>query len=191
MSITTAEEKANLRTQIRNQLASLSPEQRATEDAALFSAFLALPETVQAQTIFLFCGTGTEPDTEQLFSPLLEQGKRICLPRMLPGKQMAVHRYLPDRPLVRHPFGILEPDECCPLVRLEEIDLILVPALCYDRQGFRLGMGGGYYDRWLPGYGGSTVGLCREALLQDKLPAEPHDRPVDCVITPFEVLRTT
>jgi len=191
VSITTAEKKARLRTQIRSRLACLSPEQRAAEDAALFSAFLSLPETAQAKTLFLFCGTGTEPDTARLFSPLLEQGKRICLPRMLPGRQMAIHRYLPDRPLVRHSFGILEPDKCCPLVGIEEIDLVLVPALCYDRHGVRLGMGGGYYDRWLSGYHGSTVGLCREALLQDSLPAEPHDHPVDCVITPSQVLRTT
>lgn len=190
MSITTTEEKARLRAHLREQLTALPDTQRTAEDNALFSAFLTLPETAQARTIFLFCGTGTEPDTTRLFAPLLKQDKRICLPRMLPGRQMEVRRYCPDRPLVRHPFGILEPGDACPLVEIGEIDLVLVPALCYDRQGFRLGMGGGYYDRWLTRFSGHTVGLCRQALLQDKLPAEPHDRPVDVVITPTEIICT-
>lgn len=190
MSTITAEEKVRLRGLIRSQLADLSVEQRTKEDEALFSAFLALPEVAQAKTLFLFCGTGTEPDTARLFSPALEQGKRVCLPRMLPGRHMEVRRYCPDRPLVKHPFGILEPDESCPLVDPHDIDLVLVPALCYDRKGFRLGMGGGYYDRWLIHYSGITVGLCRQALLQDTLSVEPHDCPVDVVVTPSQVIRT-
>ncbi len=190
MSITTAEEKARLRTLIRNQLADLPQTQRTAEDDTLFSAFLSLSEVDRTNTIFLFCGTGTEPDTARLFPPLLSLGKRIALPRMLPGRQMEVRLYCPDRPLVKHPFGILEPDETCPLLIPEQIGMALVPALCYDRKGVRLGMGGGYYDRWLTHYHGLTVGLCREALLQDKLPAEPHDRPVDMVITPTQIIHT-
>jgi len=189
-STTTAEEKARLRAQIREQLADLPDTQRTAEENALFSAFLSLPETAQAKTIFLFCGTDTEPDTSRLFAPLLALGKGIALPQMLPGRQMAVRRYCPDRPLIRHPFGILEPDKDCPLVEIKEIDLVLVPALCYDRMGFRLGMGGGYYDRWLNGYHGPTVGLCRQWLLRNRLPLQPHDRPVNVVITPTEIIRT-
>lgn len=189
MSITTAEKKAQLRQLIRNQLAELPTALRTAEDNALFTTFLNLPEVVKSKTLFLFCGTGTEPDTTRLFSPLLEQGKRLCLPRMMPGRQMDVRQYCPERPLVRHAYGILEPDESCPLVDPHEIDLVLVPSLCYDRRGFRLGMGGGYYDRWLPRYSATTVGLCRQALLQTTLPVEPHDRPVDVVITPSQVIR--
>ena len=66
--------------------------------------------------------------------------------------------------------------------------LILVPALCYDRLCRRLGQGGGYYDRYLAGYGGATVGLCREGLLQEAVPVEAHDRPVDCVLTERETI---
>lgn len=189
-SITTAEEKAPLRAQLREQLAALPDTRRTAEDETLFAAFLSLPEVVRAQTLFLFCGMGTEPDTSRLFSPLLAQGKRIALPRMLPGRQMEVRQFCPDRPLIKHPFGILEPDEGCPLLTPESIGLVLVPALCYDRKGFRLGMGGGYYDRWLSCYHGLTVGLCRQWLLQDRLPVQPHDRPVDVVITPLEIIRT-
>ena len=188
-STTTAEEKTRLRQLIREQLAALPVAQRKAEDEALFSAFLSLPEVEQAQTLFLFCGTGNEPDTARLFAPLITRGKRIALPRMLPGRQMEARQFCPDRPLVKHPFGIPEPDEDSPLLLPQDIDLVLVPALCYDRRGFRLGMGGGYYDRWLPKYHGPTAGLCRSDLLQDALPTAPHDRPVDKIITPTMVLR--
>lgn len=188
MSTTTAENKARLRTLIRNQLVQLPEPERMAEDDALFSLFLSLPEVDRLHTIFLFCGAGTEPNTMRLFAPLLDRNKRIALPRMLSGRQMEVRQFCPDRPLVRHPFGILEPDESCPLIPTQEIDLVLVPALCYDRHGFRLGMGGGYYDRWLVHYSGITAGLCRQALLQESVPSEPHDRPVDMVITPEAVL---
>lgn len=189
MCTTTAEKKTRLRTLIREQLSQIPDFERMAEDNALFSAFLSLPEVAQSHTIFLFCGAGAEPDTARLFPPLLERGKRIALPRMLPGRQMELRQYCPDRPLVRHPFGILEPDTGCPLLPADEVDLTLVPALCYDRRGFRLGMGGGYYDRWLAHYSGITVGLCRQAWMQDAVPTEPHDRPVDLVITPTQTIR--
>ena len=186
---TTAEpSKAELRRQLRAQLNCLPEAVRRQEDEALFAAFLARPEVARAKAVFLFCGTGSEPDTARLFSPLLAQGKVIGLPRMLPNRGMQVHRYDPNTPLVRHPFGILEPRPDAPVLLPEQIDLVLVPGLCYDRRGFRLGMGGGYYDRWLEHYHGFTVGLCRSALLCDCLPTEPHDRPVQLLITPEQYL---
>lgn len=162
----------------------MDQETRRREDEALFARFLALPQLERAGTVFVFWGVGTEPDTALLLPRLLELGKVVGLPRMLPGRAMEVRRYCPDRPLVPHPFGIPEPDEACPLLEPDHIDLALVPALCYDRHRSRLGMGGGYYDRWLAGFGGVTVGLCREAVLCDSVPTLPHDRPVDLVLTP-------
>ena len=177
-------DKDTLRRQVRDRLSRMPEAARRQEDEALFASFLARPEAAQAKTLVLFYGVGAEPETARLFSPLLEQGKVIGLPRMLPGRGMQVHRYYPDRPLIPHPFGIPEPEANAPVLTPEDIDLVLVPALCYDRRGFRLGMGGGYYDRWLARYHGMTVGLCRQELLFDRLPVLPHDRPVDLVITP-------
>ena len=69
-----------------------------------------------------------------------------------------------------------------------EIDLALVPAVCYDRRGYRLGFGGGYYDRWLADFSGFRVGLCRGLVLQDRVPTEAHDSRVDLLITEQESL---
>lgn len=180
-------EKKQLRKQVRAQLAAMAPQELEAGDEALFEAFLALPQVEAAKTIFAFWGiAGKEPDTKKLIARLVERGKRIGLPRMLPEHQMEVRLYDPNKPLVEVGFGISEPGEDCPILNKEDIDLILVPAVCYDRRGYRLGFGGGYYDRWLERFDGFRVGLCRRAVLQDRVPTEAHDSRVDLLITEEE-----
>lgn len=183
-SSTTAEGKAALRRQVRLTLADLSPEALCRSDDALFAAFAALPQVDSASTLFAFWGIpGREPDTARLIRALTARGKRVGLPRMLPDRQMEVRLYDPDRPLIPAAFGILEPSADAPLLPREDIELALVPAVCYDRRGFRLGFGGGYYDRWLAGFSGTTVGLCRDCVLQDQVPVEEHDCQVELLLT--------
>ena len=183
-STSVAEAKARLRRQVRGQLATMPDHLRLAEDHALFDAFLCLSQVQQAQTLFLFYGVGTEPNTSVLIQQLIALGKTVALPRMLAGHGMDVLVYDPARPLVQNKFGLWEPDAACPALEPDQIDLVLVPALCYDRHNYRLGMGGGYYDRWLAQYHGMTVGLCRAALLCERVPIEEHDQPVDLVIVP-------
>lgn len=189
MASTIDSEKKALRRRVREQLSALRPEALVRSDAALFEKFLALPQVEKAKTVFAFWGIpGKEPDTAQLIRELLRRGKTVGLPRMLPDHRMEVRRYDPDRPLVSVSFGISEPGEDCPLIAREAINLVLVPAVCYDRRGYRLGFGGGYYDRWLAGFSGVTVGLCREAVLQEAVPTEAHDARVDLLLTEGECL---
>ena len=163
---TTAEEKDRLRRRLRAQLAALSPEALRESDRALFDAFLSLPQVGKADTLFLFWGVpGREPETETLVRTLTARGKRVGLPRMLPER------------------GMEEPPETAPLLDKSSIQLVLVPSVCYDREGYRLGFGGGYYDRWLGDFSGLAVGLCRSCVLQDRVPREGHDRRVDLVLT--------
>lgn len=189
MQSTIAMEKTVLRVKIRKDLTDMPFSQIRKSDQAMFQALLALPQVVQARTVSLFWGiTGLEPDTSRLVAQLLEAGKRVCLPRMLAERQMELRQHVPDGPMSMNSFGIWEPTIDCPLVLKEEVDLVIVPALCYDRQGYRLGYGGGYYDRWLSGYTGVTVGMCRDAVLQDHVPVEEHDKPVQAVVTETRVL---
>lgn len=185
MSVTA--EKAALRRRILAQLAGLSPAERERSDAMLFERFLQLPQVQDSRRLLLFLGVpGREPDTARLLPRLLASGYQLALPRMLPEHGMEFRRYDPDRPLVQARFGIREPGEDCPLVPKGWGEVILVPGAAFDREGCRLGFGGGYYDRWLPGFPGFRVGLCREAALQDRLPQEPHDCRVDRVLTEKE-----
>ncbi len=179
------EQKKNLRRRIRETLSALGPRERRVSDQALFEGFLALPQVAAARTILLFYGVGIEPDTKQLLAPLLAAGKRVALPRILPERQMEARVVGAPGGDVLHPgaLAIPEPSEDCPLLLPGELDLILVPNLCCDRAGYRLGQGGGYYDRYLSTYQGATVALCREIVLQGRLPREEHDWPVQYLVT--------
>ncbi len=176
--------KSRLRQQVRSALASMTPEELQASDDALFTCFLALPQVKKAKTIFAFLGVrGREPDTGRLAEQLVSQGKRVALPCTLPQGQMEFRLFISRENLLAGPHGIMEPDRRCPLVPAQAADLILVPALCCDKQGFRLGQGGGFYDRWLSAHFCPSVCLCRQPLLCDALPIEGHDRPVDLVLT--------
>lgn len=176
-------DKAALRRQVRAYGRALSPEARRASDDALLSRFLSLPQVAAADTLLLYHGMGAEPDTARLIPPLLELGKRLALPRCLPERRLEARLIRADTVLIPHAFGMLEPGEDCPAVDAGRITLALIPGLAFDRSGGRLGQGGGYYDRWLPGFGGIRVALCRGALLFDALPRQAHDALVHLVVT--------
>jgi len=173
--------KKELRAQVRARAAEIPENFRKAQDKALFKAFLGLDAVKQAKTVMVFWGVGEEPETVGLISALLAYGKKVALPRCLAGGQMETRLYRGGR-LIRSGYGIPEPGEDCPLVSKEDIDVVLVPALCYDQKGFRLGQGGGYYDRWLSDYTGTTVGMCYKELVREQLPREEHDIPVKILL---------
>ena len=183
MPSTITAEKARLRRQALDWLATLTSQARIAGDEALFRRFLALPQIESVRTVLLYHGMDTEPDTVRLLSPLWDMGKQVCLPRCLPGNQMEARLVQRDSTLVRHPYGMLEPGPDCPLIPPDQIDLVLVPGLAFDRSGGRLGRGGGYYDRRLAGFSGITAALCRDGLLMEAIPRLPHDLGVDLVVT--------
>lgn len=182
------EAKAVLRAELRRRAAAMDPARRRESERALLARFLALPAAAEAGALLLFAGVGTEPDTRPLLEDLWRRGRGVLLPKCLPGRAMEARRVRGWEELEPGAFGIPEPSDACPAVDKGDIDLILVPALCYDLSRRRLGQGGGYYDRYLAGYTGRTVGLCREGLLQRAVPAEEHDRAVDLVVTEERLL---
>lgn len=179
---TTVDEKRELRRRIREIEAGMTEDQRADSNSAMQKRFLGLEQVQQADTILLYASMGREVDTTQLLQVLCRQGKRVLLPCCMPGNEMVARVYDPQH-LTKHPYGMWEPSPECEAVEKEQIDLILVPGVCYDRTCMRLGRGGGFYDRYLADYQGVTVGWCREVLLQERVPAEPWDRPVQLVLT--------
>ncbi len=181
MPFTIAAEKAALRRSVKDTI--LPPGEKAHSDTLLLERFLALSPVVQASSLLLFYGVDTEPDTVRLLEPLAAMGKTLALPRCLPHRGMEARLYRGTSHLLPGPFGIPEPDTACPVIARDRFDVILVPALCCDRLCYRLGHGGGYYDRYLSGYSGLTVALCRDKLLQTSLPADRLDIPVGLVLT--------
>ena len=117
--------------------------------------------------------------------------KKWVIPRIIPEEDhhMVFHPYNPNR-LILHPFGMAEPSPDLPVIQPEEIELTLVPGLAFDRHGFRLGYGGGYFDRFLENFKGVSAGITFHALLLDTIPHAVHDIPMHWVITERELLKT-
>ena len=152
------------------------------EAGALFERFLALPEVEAAETVMVFYGTGREPDTVPLIQALLEKGRRVALPVVLPHRGMEARQVTDIDRLVPNRYGIPEPDGSSPVIPKHEIDVALVPHLMVDRDGYRLGWGGGYYDRWLTDFSGFTVSVCRPGRMVEHMPREEFDIPVKLVL---------
>jgi 5-formyltetrahydrofolate cyclo-ligase len=117
--------------------------------------------------------------------------KNWVLPRIIPEEihRMVFHPYDPDH-LVQHPFGMAEPAPHLPQLPAGGIQLVLVPGLAFDHAGWRLGYGGGYFDRFLQDFGGVSVGAVFRALLLDSLPHGEHDIPVQWLATEGGVIKT-
>ena len=164
--------------ELRRHAASLPQ----VEAGPLFERFLALPQVQAADTVMVFYGTGREPDTVPLIRALLDRGKRVALPVVLPHRGMEARQVLDIDQLVPNRFGIPEPDSSCPVIGKEEITTALIPHLMVDRDGYRLGYGGGYYDRWLADFSGFTVCVCRPGRLAERIPREEFDIPVKLVL---------
>jgi 5-formyltetrahydrofolate cyclo-ligase len=121
---------------------------------------------------------------EPCLQPLFQEPKIWGLPRCV-GPDLAWHRYHTGDRLIVGKFGIPEPDPAAPLIDLDQVDLVLVPALACSEQGDRLGYGAGFYDRFFASLTRpvTTVGIVLECCLMPTLPRDPWDVPLDYVCT--------
>ena len=125
-------------------------------DEQLTQRLLELPAFQEAQTLATYLSMGHEFSTASLIVAGRQLGKRGCVPRTYPQGRMEFVEYDPDI-LEKTRFGLLEPNEQGKVVDKAEIDLIHVPGLVFQSKGYRIGYGGGYYDRYLADYTGKTV----------------------------------
>lgn len=183
-----SEEKAALRADLRARLSQSDPAENAACDVRITQQVLSLPAFQAAERIFAYCSVVPEVDTHAILARARRLGKTVALPVTQPDGQMQFARY--DGALVPGRFGIPQPPHSAQILLPQPGDLMLVPALAYDRTGRRLGRGGGYYDRFLARADCCTVGLIRAAFLLDALPVEWNDVPVSAVITEDGILHT-
>lgn len=187
--MTVAEQKAALRKKLRTMERILPQSYRDESAAAICRRVTELPEYQAAQVVFAFVGTEREIDTTALLQDVLDSGKTLCLPRCGAAHSMALCHVTSLDQLTPGAYGILEPVEDCPLLTVEDIGFVVTPCLSCDMQGDRLGQGGGYYDRFFDRYHGPAALLCREKLLSDEVPMEPHDKRFDLIVTEKDVYR--
>ncbi|ACR70498.1 5-formyltetrahydrofolate cyclo-ligase [Edwardsiella ictaluri] len=184
-----------LRHRLRTLRRSLSHNQQYQAALALKDHLLMLPQLSQPRHIALYLPFDGEPDTQPLIHALWQRGHRIALPRLHPfsSGHLLFLEYTPDTPMCHNRFGIAEPYlDVTRIIPLARLDLILTPLVAFDRQGHRLGMGGGFYDRTLQGWqqrhrlgvGPYPIGLAHDCQRVAALPVAAWDVPLPEIITP-------
>ncbi|HET7658702.1 MAG TPA: 5-formyltetrahydrofolate cyclo-ligase [Bacillales bacterium] len=185
-------DKKKMRQQMINQIRKLNPEERLHKSHVAFEKLTALPEWQEAKTIGLTMSTLVEIDTEPLIRIAWEEGKRVAVPKADPKAKTMDFREIRSLGEVEEAFaGIREPilDLTTP-VRPSEIDLLVVPGLVFNEKGYRIGFGGGFYDRFLVNFHGKTVSLAFDFQVTYEIPTESFDRTVEMIVTNERVIRT-
>ena len=196
---TVRQAKREMRARLKEERAKTPPLERREADATIASRLLASSEYARAPILLTYLSMGEEVDTRQVAAAALSAGKTVALPRCVPGTRiMRWHVITNLDGLVRSPFGVEEPaDDPATLVSPSAIEdphaLALVPGLAFDRAGFRLGYGGGFYDVFLSEFAGISMGLVRDGQFVDSLYelgcVSMCDMAVDVVVTPGFIWR--
>ena len=177
-----------LRQQIRKTRANLTALQQQQAEDSITQQALALIEERNAQHIALYVSFDGEISTNKLIKILWAQGKQVYLPVLQPfnPNHLLFLRYLPDTPMLKNKFGIWEPKfNVQNVLPLDELDILFTPLVAFDKQGNRLGMGGGFYDRTLQNWQNSSfipVGLAHQCQQVEQLPTEAWDVPLHQIL---------
>ncbi|MFK9093291.1 5-formyltetrahydrofolate cyclo-ligase [Bacillus salipaludis] len=138
-----------------------------------------------AKVIGITVSKHPEVDTYQIIRKAWELGKQVVVPKCYPKEKRLIFRTLREfSQLESVYYGLLEPIEALTTeVPANQIDLLIVPGLAYTLEGYRLGFGGGYYDRYLPNFAGKTLSLAFKEQIIPQFPVEGFDIPVAKIIT--------
>ncbi len=177
--------KREIREQIRLQKRQYSEAQLRQLSQPVIEALLSHPRVIQAQSILLYHSLPDEVYTHEAIRIFLNKGKRIFLPVITNDGMMEIREFRKDSSLQEGAYHIMEPT----CKEKEETDaagceLAVIPGVAFDRYGNRLGRGKGYYDQFLCRHPTVyTIGICFPFQMTDTIPTEPHDIPVNEVVT--------
>ncbi|MBI4777353.1 5-formyltetrahydrofolate cyclo-ligase [Candidatus Desantisbacteria bacterium] len=215
--------KKSLRTSILSIRNALSHEERCQKSMLIAEKLFCLEKFHESSSILFYVATRSEVQTEGMIKQAIQQGKRVFVPVTDIGNKRLLVSELHDFDieLAKGAYGILEPMEIYQrFVPLSEVETIIVPGVAFDLQGYRIGYGGGYYDRMIEQIEGTKVaqaflpvtkgtvepsphpspmrrgsnvcliGVCFECQLIDAVPVESHDMAVGIIITEKRMIVT-
>lgn len=187
------EVKSDLRSGFKSKRSSMPEDVKLNMDSEIQSRFLTLRQYAACNTVFTYVSKDIEVDTYAIIRAAWANGKRVAVPRCITDtREMEFYYITKMEDLVPGAFGVMEPDELkCNKVTDFSKGLCIVPGLSFDAEGYRLGYGKGYYDRFLSKFSGDTVGLCYSNCIKWKLPHGYYDRPVDVIVTDRYIRRTS
>jgi 5-formyltetrahydrofolate cyclo-ligase len=182
--------KRAVRSEVRAARDAIPADERELASLAIVDRVSALDEVERAGTVMAFWSFGSEVDTAPLIDALHARGIRVALPRIVEG-DLEARTYAPGDPVTETAFGAREPSDG-EILDPSAIDVVVTPAVVFDRSGRRVGYGGGFYDRFflLTRPDAVRVGVGFDLQLIDgNLPSGHFDLGLDALVTESEVLR--
>ena len=180
--------KDELRAKMREMRRSLTADEVKEKSAAIARSLLGIAAVKDARTVCVYISAFKEPDTRGIIGALLSAGKRVAVPVTDEASVTLSLSYIDNAAeLARGAYGIYEPTV---IKRADEndMDVIITPGLAFDKRGGRMGFGKGYYDRLFEKTNALRIALCYDFQLFEKIPTEPHDAPMDIIVTEKRIL---
>lgn len=179
-------QKNEIREKYKALRQAISPDKKAQMDERICSTFVNLATYRYASVLLMYSPKADEVNILPIAERALADGKKIAFPRCIPETHDMQYHYITSlNELKPGTYGLLEPTPDLPVYDRESTapSACIVPALVYDRGGYRLGYGKGYYDRYLGSYIGSKVGMIYSDYIIDALPRGRFDLSVDFIVT--------
>lgn len=181
-----ATERERVRTETLQRREALTPEARARRSQCIAGSTARWVQREDFDAVMLYLSMRSEVETTGLLEMLLRSGKQVCAPVVDTERLELIPRRIQNlkTELVRHRYGMLEPNATCPIFPTEQLQLIVVPGIAFDCKGYRLGYGKGFYDRFLMKCPHAiAIGLAYQIqLVEDTFP-QAWDMPVQHIFT--------
>ena len=181
--------KSELRKEARAKRKSIL--NRETLDAKIANSLFNLDEYIEAKTVLIYVSLMDEIKTDEIINHTLQTGKKVAVP-FCKDSCGNMDFYLIDslEQLEAGSFNVREPkiDECEIFSDFSD-SILIVPGMMFDEEGYRLGYGKGYYDRFISKYGNLSVGLCYDEMLVKSIPRDEFDKSVDIIITQSRIIK--
>ena len=162
---------------------AIPQEQKDIYDKKIFDRLISSITYRHSTDILLYASINGEVNIWPIFEAALKDGKKVAFPCCNDDNTMTF-RYVTDRSqMSERTFGILEPDPSCEACCTSNFSLLIVPGLVFDKNGYRIGYGKGFYDRYLSSFAGVSIGLVYSRLLLAEVPKGRFDRHVDVIIS--------
>lgn len=182
-------DKAELRKLYKTKRMNLSSHDCESYKAALTKHLLGLPALQEAKKIMAYLAMPKEADLDDVIKALLASGKEVYVPVCISKTEMIAARLHSMDDVVRGVLHIRIPKEPYETIQPEDLDVILVPGVAFDRAGGRLGMGAGYYDRFLTRTKAKLVATAWQIQLSDEpVPMADYDKRVQMIVTDEDII---
>ena len=176
--------KKEIRQQMRKIRREMPKEVAERKDQAIYERLISMEQYRAAKTVVAYVSKELEVDTLRLLKKAWEDGKQVAVPRCVENTRlMNMHLITGMEDLQEGAYGIMEPREDLPILQKTKNAICIVPAFCNDFRGYRVGYGGGYYDRYLSGFEGVKIGINYSDCVRPRLIGGRYDVPIDVLVT--------